>query len=238
MHNFYLSRKKRGISTSSLYNYYFFSWRIFVSRIEIYIWANIIWKIPLETSPAGIASPLLSLWCREHLRDDNKAAGENSRNTWEKLRFGRAARQKNSRFSSGNPSEQSLSLSFFFSLLPNYRHSKFSFMTDIHPRRLVSFTSPARCNCFRFETFELYLTSLTSAQSELPTRTLFYAISCQPERMSRLVISMRIDDGSTVFPCTILDRTRKSEFQRRYNRIPWRRSRGPRGAPGSTITDS
>lgn len=106
-------------------------------------------------------------------------------------------------------------------------------MTDIHPRRLVSFTSPARCNCFRFETFELYLTSLTSAQSELPTRTLFYAISCQPERMSRLVISMRIDDGSTVFPCTILDRTRKSEFQRRYNRIPWRRSRGPRGAPGS-----
>lgn len=63
MHNFYLSRKKRGISTSSLYNYYFFSWRIFVSRIEIYIWANIIWKIPLETSPAGIASPLLSLWC-------------------------------------------------------------------------------------------------------------------------------------------------------------------------------
>lgn len=54
MHNFYLSRKKRGISTSSLYNYYFFSWRIFVSRIEIYIWANIIWKIPLETSPAGI----------------------------------------------------------------------------------------------------------------------------------------------------------------------------------------
>lgn len=114
MHNFYLSRKKRGISTSSLYNYYFFSWRIFVSRIEIYIWANIIWKIPLETSPAGIASPLLSLWCREHLRDDNKAAGENSRNTWEKLRFGRAARQKNSRFSSGNPSEQSLSLFFLF----------------------------------------------------------------------------------------------------------------------------
>lgn len=114
MHNFYLSRKKRGISTSSLYNYYFFSWRIFVSRIEIYIWANIIWKIPLETSPAGIASPLLSLWCREHLRDDNKAAGENSQNTWEKLRFGRAARQKNSRFSSGNPSEQSLSLFFSF----------------------------------------------------------------------------------------------------------------------------
>lgn len=188
MHNFYLSRKKRGISTSSLYNYYFFSWRIFVSRIEIYIWANIIWKILLETSPAGIASPLLSLWCREHLRADNKAAGENSRNTWEKLRFGRAARQKNSRFSSGNPSEQSLSLFFFFSLLPNYRHSKFSFMTDIHPRRLVSFTSPARCNCFRFETFELYLTSLTSAQSELPTRTLFYAISCQPERMSRLLL--------------------------------------------------
>lgn len=191
MHNFYLSRKKRGRKKRfppRRYTIITFSRDASSFSESKYIFERILsgkfrWKrVPRELHPLFYPSDAENIWgtitkqpvkIRETPERNWGLVGRHDR----KILVSRRATLLNS-----------LSLSFFFSLLPNYRHSKFSFMTDIHPRRLVSFTSPARCNCFRFETFELYLTSLTSAQSELPTRTLFYAISCQPERMSRLLL--------------------------------------------------
>lgn len=69
----------------------------------------------------------------------------------------------------------------------------------IRDARILRLASHARCNCFRFETFELYLISLMLAQSEFPTRKLYSALVLTRERMSRLILDRTKKSGEITF---------------------------------------
>lgn len=131
--------------------------------------------------------------------DDNKAAGGNSRNTWEKLRFGRAARQRNSRCSWAILLKSLFFFIFFFCQQITGIQSFHLWQIFIRDARILRLASHARCNCFRFETFELYLTSLMLAQSEFPTRKLYSALVLTRERMSRLILDRTKKSGEITF---------------------------------------
>lgn len=170
MHKFRLTSTylgKKGFP--SLYNYYFFSWRIFVTRIEIYILSEYYLENFAGNESRGncIPSPAPLMQRRRTITKQPMEIRETPERETEVWSGGTTEE-----FSSSNPSEQSFFFLFFFFFAAKLP----AFKVFIYDRYSSRGASPARCNRFRFETFELYLTSLTSAQSEFPTRTLFYIV--------------------------------------------------------------